>query len=220
MGFDLREGTDSECELHVIDVTDERSLERAVTRLLDRHGRIDVLVNSAGVSCRGSLTDISLADWDRVMNVNVRGVVAMSKAVLPSMIAARTGCVVNVASTYGLFAREGSVGYAVSKAAVVHLTKCMAIDLTDSGVRVNCVCPGLIETPMTGMLFDAEYANLLRRNLDVHAMRRVGQPQEVAEAIAFLASDAASFITGAALPVDGGYTSGKWLAPELPSSRQ
>ncbi|MFO1426010.1 MAG: SDR family oxidoreductase [Steroidobacteraceae bacterium] len=194
-----------------LDVRDDDAVARCVAAVLERHGRIDALVNCAGVGSIGTLPETSLAHWDEVMDVNLRGTMAMCRAALPAMLARRRGAIVNVGSTFGLLARENCVAYSVSKAAVIQLTRCLAIDIADGGVRVNAVCPGFIETAMTSPLLTPEAADLLRRNRQAHAMRRTGQPEEVAEAIAWLVSDRASFVTGIAMPVDGGYTSGKWL---------
>ncbi len=194
----------------VLDVADADAWDALVARL-EAEGGIAGLVNCAGVAGMGALDDISIAEWDRVMAVNLRGTMLGCRAVLPGMRARGKGAIVNIGSTFGLLARNDCVAYGVSKAAVIHLTRCMAVDLADAGVRVNCVCPGLIETPMTAPLEDAGLEDLLRGNLDAHALRRAGSPREVAEMAAFLISDAASYVTGAAIPVDGGYTAGKWV---------
>ncbi len=195
-----------------VDVSQEDEVRAAVAQLLAEHGRIDVLVNAAGIgSVNRAAHETDLADWDRVMDVNFRGTLLLSQAVLPSMQARRAGAIINVGSSFGQLARRHLAPYSVSKAAVIHLSRCMAIDLGDSGVRINCVIPGLIDTPLTAYLRDPANARVLDANLELHAMRRMGKPDEVAQVIFFLASEAASFITGAAISVDGGYTAGKWL---------
>lgn len=194
-----------------VDVGDGDAIKSGVKAVEDKWGKVDILVNSAGMGAIGSATDVSIEGWDTTINVNLRGTFLMCRAVLPGMIARGRGAIINIGSTFGLTAREDSVAYSVSKAGVIHLTRCIAVDLKDTGVRANCVCPGIIETAMTSMIFTPEAEEMKRRNTAIHAMRRQGQPGEVAEAVAFLATDRASFITGTAVPVDGGYTAGKWL---------
>lgn len=210
VGFDIN--GDPTRSIAFVDVTDTPRVGAAHDKLVCAHGGVDILVNCAGVGAQTSITNVDLSEYDRTMDVNVRAAIVLAKYVLPGMIKKGSGSIVNIGSAFGLLAREDSLAYSVSKAAIIHLTRSMAVDLKDSGVRVNCVCPGLTRTAMTARLFTEDGAAMLRNNTDAHTMRRSGRPEEIAEAIAFLASDRASFITGVALPVDGGYTAGKWLA--------
>lgn len=192
------------------DVTSAADVGRMVGEVMRKHGRIDVLFNNAGILVEGTVEEVSEADWDRIMSVNVKGPFLMSKAVVPVMLAQGAGVIVNNASCSGLVGDRGAVAYNTSKGAVVLMTKCLALDYADRGIRVNCVCPGEIETPMfmqevsrRGVSVD-EYRKEI---CAVHPIGRLGRPEEVAKAVVFLASEESSFITGTALSVDGGYTS-------------
>lgn len=189
----------------VADVTEEADAARIVEETIARHKRIDVLVNSAGIIARGTIETSTLADFDQVMRVNVRSIFHLTQLAVPHLIAAK-GSIVNVSSVNGMRSFPGVLAYNMSKSALDQFTECVALELAAKGVRVNSVNPGVIVTDIhkRGGLDDEAYAKFLEHSRTTHALGRPGDVTEVAEAIAFLASERASFITGALLPVDGG----------------
>jgi meso-butanediol dehydrogenase/(S,S)-butanediol dehydrogenase/diacetyl reductase len=193
------------------DVRDAPAIERIVEEIVARFGHIDALVNAAGVSAAGTVGDMDLAEWERVIGVNLTGTFIPSKYVVRQMQKQGSGSIVHLASIEGLEAMESQAAYNASKGGVVLLTRNMAIDYGPQGIRVNCLCPGLIETPMTEVLRSPGLEAIHRRFVLGHMLRRAGAPSEVASAALFLVSEDASFVTGHALTVDGGYTAGKRL---------
>jgi len=188
---------------YVVDVSDYDQVAALVAETVEAFGRLDVLVNNAGVVTGGLITESELADFERVMAVNVGGVFHGCRAALPELIRTK-GCVVNTASVSGLGGDWGQSIYNASKAAVVNLTRCLALDHGRDGVRVNTVCPTITMTAMIGSMADDE--ERMSRVRDRIPLGRPGEVDDVAAAIAFLASDDAAFITGVNLPVDGGLT--------------
>jgi NAD(P)-dependent dehydrogenase (short-subunit alcohol dehydrogenase family) len=185
------------------DVTDESACAGMVGETLARFGRLTTLVNSAGVRPTGRDSAPPAAEWERVVGANLTGTYLACRAARAALGGSGTGAIVNLASIFGLVAGSMSPSYAASKGAIVNLTRQLAVDWAPA-IRVNCVCPGVIETPMTAELrADAAWQEATLRK---YPLRRFGRPEDVAAAILFLSSDEAAFITGVALPVDGGYT--------------
>jgi NAD(P)-dependent dehydrogenase (short-subunit alcohol dehydrogenase family) len=186
-----------------LDVRDEQACADVATST----GPIDVLVNNAGIGHVGTALTTSGADLDRLYAVNVRGMLNVTKVYLPEMIARRAGSIVNMASVAGLVGIQDRLAYSTTKFAVVGLTKCMALDHATSGVRINCICPGRVETPWVAARV-REYPDPEKAYKEMsatQAMGRMGTPKEIAAAALYLASDAASFVTGSALAIDGGW---------------
>ena len=194
-----------------LDVTREADCERAAAAVARAHGALDVLVNNAGIGHVGTLETTSGADLDRLYAVNVRGVFNVSKAFIGQMLARGRGVIVNMASIAGVLGLRDRLAYCTSKAAVVGLTKAMAMDYATSGIRINCVCPGRVMTPWVSARIQ-EYPDpeaALREMASTQAIGRMGTPEEIAAAVLYLASDEASFITGTPLLIDGGWSMGK-----------
>lgn len=187
-----------------VDVSDEAQVSALVGAAESRWGRLDVMVANAGISGRGTTDQTALTDWQRVLAVNLTGVFLCAKHAFPAMRRVGGGAIVSTASIVGLVGVPGAVPYAAAKGAVVNMTRTMALDGAPDQIRVNAVCPGFIEVAMVGAppRDDDQSARLIA----LHPLGRLGTGEDVAKAIAFLASDDAAFITGTALVVDGGYT--------------
>jgi meso-butanediol dehydrogenase / (S,S)-butanediol dehydrogenase / diacetyl reductase len=191
------------------DVRRDEDVARFVEFVRERFGRIDVLVNSAGVAGGGPVHLLDPAEWDRVLDVNLRGTFLFCRRVLPILLAQERGSVINVSSVEGIEGFEGGSAYNASKGAVLLLTRNMAIDYARKGIRVNAVCPGFVDTPLFSSIWENPGMAALRERIrDAHQLGRFGRPEEIANAVLFLASDEASFVTGHGLVVDGGYTAG------------
>lgn len=193
------------------DVTDDAQVRATVAHAIERHGRIDVLVNAAGVIANDDAAEIADAVWSRQHEINLAGTMRTMRAVLPHMLAQKAGAVVNIASVAAFNAGAGSASYAASKAGVVALTRSAAQAYGTQGVRVNALCPGWVDTPMAakemqGMARDLGIveAEARQRTVARIALARMARPEEMAAICLFLASDESSFITGAALVADGG----------------
>jgi NAD(P)-dependent dehydrogenase (short-subunit alcohol dehydrogenase family) len=192
----------------VLDVRDPNAVEQAVGRAYEWAGHIDLLVNNAGINSPYTVLETPLELWDDVFAVNVRGMFLCCRAILPGMIERGRGVIVNVASAGSLVAMAERAGYCASKGAVLALTRAMAIDHVHQGIRVTCVCPGSIDTPWVERLLAAsdDPEATLRDIVERQPMRRLGTAEEIAKAIAYLASDDAAYVTGSALVIDGGWT--------------
>src|SRR5690349_12257025 len=190
------------------DVSRVKDVERAVKGTVERFGRLNVLVNNAGTLHVSTVEGISEEEWDRVMAVNTKGPFLTSRAVLPEFRKCSGGAIVNIGSVLGLVAMKDRAAYCASKGGVTMLTKAMAIDHGHENIRVNCICPSIVETELVKGLFDESAQGEARRKtrLSLIPLGRFGQPMDVAEMAVFLASDESSWLTGAAIPLDGGLT--------------
>jgi 2-keto-3-deoxy-L-fuconate dehydrogenase len=199
-------------ELAIVDVTKEAECQMLVKRVLaENNGRCDVLVNNAGVGHVGTILSTETSDLERLWKVNVLGTYFLSRAVLPAMIEHRAGSIVNLGSVAAVTGMESRFAYTATKHAVLGMTRAMAMDHGPTGVRINCICPGRTQTPFVEARL-REYADpqeYMKQMVAHHALKRLGQPSEIAAAVLFLASDESAFVTGAAFSVDGGYTAGK-----------
>ena len=204
--------------IHPVDVSDADLVKSTVDSILEDLGRIDVLANVAGgAPAMGAAHEIDVEGWDRTIDSNLRGTFLVSKCVVPQMIERKSGVIVNVASIGGFLGSPGSLAYTSAKGGVVMLTKNMAWDYGRDGIRVNCVCPGVIRTPSIARGVESDPANA-QSFIDNHALGRLGEMHEIANCIHFLATDEASFVTGHAFVADGGWTAGH--LPIFPPRRE
>ena len=202
---------DGKAEFHPLDVSSAESAEKLAKGIHARHGRLDILVNNAGIGHVGTMLQTKAEDLDRLYAVNVRGVFNVTKAFLPGMIERKSGNVINLASIGGVVGIRDRLAYCTTKFAVVGLTKSMALDHALDGIRVNCICPGRVETPFVSARLkeypDPEKA--YREMAGTQALGRMGKPEEIAQAALYLASDESAFVTGTAFLIDGGWSAGK-----------
>jgi NAD(P)-dependent dehydrogenase (short-subunit alcohol dehydrogenase family) len=188
------------------DVTRGADAERAVRQTAERFGQLNILVNNAGVLSATTVEGIAEEEWDRLMAANLKGPFLMSRAALPEFRKVGGGAIVNIGSVLGLVAMKNRAAYCASKGGVTMLTKAMAVDHAHEGVRVNCICPSIVETELVRGLFDAspEGEAAKRARVATIPLGRMGQPEDVAEMAVYLASKESSWVTGAAIPLDGG----------------
>lgn len=185
---------------YLVNVSQSKEVEGVVKKTLNEFGQIDILINNAGITRDNLLMKMSEADWDLVMDVNLKSVYNTCKSLARPMMKARSGAIINITSVIGLTGNAGQVNYAASKSGMIGFTKSLAKELASRGVRANCIAPGYINTKMTGELPDAVKEKILT-NIP---MSRIGDPLDIANAALFLASDLASYVTGQVLTVDGG----------------
>lgn len=191
------------CSFIQCDVSSYDSVESLVDRTVDKHGGLNAIVNNAGIGMTGTVETTSLEDWEMLLSINLNGVVYGTRAAMP-YLRESSGSVLNVASVFGLVGGPETAAYATAKGAVVNFTRATAVDYADTGVRVNSICPGFVETELTeSELNDESFYEFV---LGQTPVGRVGDPEEIAEPAAFLISDKASYITGVNLPIDGGWT--------------
>jgi 3-oxoacyl-[acyl-carrier protein] reductase len=192
----------AQAEGHTMDVTQRDQVDAVVAAVLARHGRIDVLVNNAGITQDARLQNMTQAQFDRVIDVNLRGVFHCAQAVANTMVAQGSGVILNASSVVGIYGNFGQTNYAASKFGVIGFTKTWSRELGPKGVRVNAVAPGFIATPILNTIPEKVIAEMAQRV----PLRRLGQPEEIANVYAFLASDEASYINGEVIEVSGGMT--------------
>ena len=192
------------------DVTRADEIDRAITAAVDRFGPFHILVNSAGIPFIGTAESTTEAEWNRVLEVNLTGTFLVSRAAVPVMRRAGGGSIVNLGSVYGLVARRERAAYAASKGGVTLLTQAMALDHAAEGIRVNCICPALVETELMQRIFEhtPDPAAARRAREAELPLGRLGKPEDVAALALYLASDESGWMTGAAIPLDGGLTAG------------
>jgi NAD(P)-dependent dehydrogenase (short-subunit alcohol dehydrogenase family) len=205
--IDLITAAGGRAHLVVADVSRNADAVRMVSEAVRTFGRLDALVNNAAIMISKSVPELTEAEWDQVLGVNLKGVFLCSKqAILRFREQGGGGVIVNMASVNSFYAEGGIAAYCAAKGGVQQLTRAMAIDHSSEGIRVNCICPGWIDTPINAAYFADPAARALADRL--HALGRVGQPSEIAAVVVFLISDAASFVTGASIVADGGFSAG------------
>src|SRR4051812_18633091 len=185
---------------YAVDVADQDAVQKAAGQILEDFGRVDILVNNAGVTRDGLSMRMSLADWDTVVNTNLKGAFMFIQALMRPMIKQRSGRIINISSIAGLTGNAGQANYSASKAGLIGLTKTLARELASRGITVNAVAPGLIETDMTTVLSEEVRQAILQKV----PLGKLGEPDDIASAVAYLASPEAKYITGQVLTVDGG----------------
>ena len=196
------QGLGRRAEGFVVDVTDGKKVDEGIAKVLDKLGRIDILINNAGITKDGLLVRMDDAQWDRVIDINLKGPFLCTRSVAKHMMKQRQGRIVNISSIVGLIGNPGQANYSASKAGLIGLTKTVAKELASRGVTCNAIAPGFIKTEMT----DALPEEARKKLMEAIPMSALGEPKDVAQAALFLVSEAARYITGHVLVVDGGLT--------------
>jgi len=191
------------CSFIQCDVSSYDAVTDLVDRTVEEHGGLDIMVNNAGIGMTGTVETTAIDDWQQLLEVNLNGVIYGTRAAMP-YLKESAGCVLNVASVFGLVGGPQTAAYATAKGAVVNFTRTTAVDYAEAGVRVNSICPGFVRTAMTES--ELEKDSFYEFVLNQTPIDRVAEPEEVAKPAAFLASEGASYITGVNLPIDGGWT--------------
>ncbi|MCY9462322.1 dihydroanticapsin 7-dehydrogenase [Bacillus velezensis] len=198
--------------LHFVrtDITDEPACQNAIRSAVDKFGGLDVLINNAGIEIVAPIHEMELSDWNKVLNVNLTGMFLMSKHALKYMLKSGKGNIINTCSVGGVVAWPDIPAYNASKGGVLQLTRSMAVDYAKHNIRVNCVCPGIIDTPLNEKSFlennEGTLEEIKKEKAKVNPLLRLGKPEEIANVMLFLASDLSSYMTGSAITADGGYT--------------
>jgi NAD(P)-dependent dehydrogenase (short-subunit alcohol dehydrogenase family) len=193
------------------DVSKDKPCNRAIEQAIDNFGRLDILVNAAGIVIRASVLETSEADWDKIISVNLKSVYLLSRHSIPRMTQVGGGVIINISSGWGLVGGKSAAAYCASKGGVVLLTKAMALDHGFQNIRVNCICPGDTDTPMLrseAIGLGITYDQMVKESSNDRPLGRIGTPMDIAQAVLFLASNASAFITGSVLVVDGGALAG------------
>ncbi|SDT15313.1 NAD(P)-dependent dehydrogenase, short-chain alcohol dehydrogenase family [Mucilaginibacter mallensis] len=195
------------CSYKVFDLNNLKAIPQLITEIINEYGKIDLLVNNAGINMKKAFTEVSDEDFEQIIQTNLTSVFVLSREVVKVMLPTKSGCIINISSMAAQYGIPYVIAYTASKTAIEGMTKAMAVELSPEGIRVNCVAPGFIATDMSAKALDSD-PQRKQKVLSRTPMGKLGLPEDVAEAIVYLASDAAKYVTGVVLPVDGGNSIG------------